>query len=229
MRRNWWKILGVLFVGYTIVAGFLTPVPRMNILNETIRNLYFHVPMWFAMMVLLTVSVVYSILYLRKFNIKDDVISSQFAYAGILFSLLGMATGMQWASGTWDSGTPNYFGWTGDVKQKCAAICILIYFAYVILRGGLKDEDKRAKISAVYNIFAYALMIPLLYIIPRSDKVNSLHPGAKGNPAFNQYDLDNTMKLVFYPSVIGWILISLWVANLFTRYRLLELKKENAL
>ncbi|NDC42705.1 MAG: ABC transporter permease, partial [Chitinophagia bacterium] len=41
---------------YTIIAGFLAQVPDMNILNETIRNLYFHVPMWFTMIVLFAIA-----------------------------------------------------------------------------------------------------------------------------------------------------------------------------
>ncbi len=48
-------------LSYAFVQGFLGDVPRLNILNETIRNLYFHVGMWFAMIALMTVSLVYSI------------------------------------------------------------------------------------------------------------------------------------------------------------------------
>lgn len=219
MRGWWWKILCILFLGYTVAGGFLIPVPRMNILNETIRNLYFHVPMWFTMMTLFTVAFVYCIMYLRTGNLKYDVYASQFTYTGIFFSLLGMATGMEWANYTW--GSP----WSNDPKQLCTALCMLIYFAYSILRGGMKDEEKRARISAVYNIFAFALMIPLLGVLPRM--VDSLHPGNGGNPAFKQYDLDSNMKLVFYPAVAGWILLGTWIATLKTRLGLLQYKKDN--
>jgi heme exporter protein C len=47
------KILAVLLVTYTIIAGFLVPSPLIPILHESIRNLYFHVPMWFAMTLML--------------------------------------------------------------------------------------------------------------------------------------------------------------------------------
>ena len=57
MHKWWWKILAIVLVVYTIIAGLLMDVPRIPILNETIRNLYFHVCMWFAMMVLFTCSV----------------------------------------------------------------------------------------------------------------------------------------------------------------------------
>ena len=65
MKKHWWKALGVLLVFYTIIQGFLGGVPKMDILNESIRSLYFHVPMWFAMIILMGTSLVYSIKHLR--------------------------------------------------------------------------------------------------------------------------------------------------------------------
>jgi heme exporter protein C len=132
-----------------------------------------------------------------------------------------MLTGMEWANFTW--GEP----WSNDPKQLGTAISMLIYFAYMVLRGGMKDEEKRAKISAVYNVFAFALMIPLLWILPRM--VDSLHPGNGGNPGFNTYDLDSNMRLVFYPAVIGWILLGVWFATLRIRIMLIRHKDENDL
>ncbi len=220
MRSWWWKILCFLILAYVVVGGFLMPVPRLDILNETIRNLYFHVPMWFTMMALFGSAAYYSIKYLRSGNLKDDVYAVQFTNTGIFFSLLGMSTGMEWAQFTWGS------AWSNDPKQLCTALSMLIYFAYSILRGGLKDDEKKAKISAVYNVFAFAMMVPLIMIIPRM--VDSLHPGAGGTPAFKQYDLDKDMRLVFYPAVIGWIMLGYWIASLKIRLGLIKYKKDIA-
>jgi heme exporter protein C len=222
MRSWWWKIVCGILVAYTVVAGFLMPVPALDILNETIRNLYFHVPMWFAMLVLFGAAAVYSVKYLSSNDLRDDVYAVQFTETGIFFSILGMLTGMEWAQYTWGS------AWSNDPKQLCTAVSMLIYFAYAILRSGLKDDEKRAKISAVYNVFAFAMLIPLIFIIPRLDKVGSLHPGNGGNPAFAKYDLDSNMRLVFYPAVIGWILLGMWVASLKIRRALIEYNKENS-
>ncbi|HJP61839.1 MAG TPA: hypothetical protein VJ844_00270, partial [Mucilaginibacter sp.] len=63
--KSWWKILAVVLILYTLIAGFVLPVPRLPILHETIRNLYFHVPMWFGMLSVLVISVVFSILFLN--------------------------------------------------------------------------------------------------------------------------------------------------------------------
>jgi heme exporter protein C len=217
INKHIYKIAAVLLLIYGLVWGLLGPVPAREILNETIRNLYFHVPMWFVMMVMFGASAFYAIKHLRSNNLSHDLRSVSFANIGILFSILGMVTGMQWAQYTWGA------AWSNDPKQLGTAICMLTYFAYAVLRSGIDDPEKKAKISAVYNIFIFALMIPLIYIMPRM--VDSLHPGSGGNPAFNAYDLDHNMRLVFYPIVIGWILLGFWISNLY--YRILHLKALN--
>jgi len=218
MRSWWWKILCFILVGFTVLGGFLMPVPRLDILNETIRNLYFHVPMWFTMILLFAGAFYYSIKYLRTGNLKDDVYALQFTNTGIFFSIIGMLTGMEWAQYTWGA------AWSNDPKELGTALSMLIYFAYIILRGGLKDDEKRAKISAVYNIFAFAMLIPLIFVLPRM--VDSLHPGNGGNPAFKQYDLDKYMRIVFYPAVAGWFLLGLWIATLKIRLGLVRYRKD---
>jgi heme exporter protein C len=218
MHKWWWKLVCSLLVAYTVVAGFLMPVPRLNILNETIRNLYFHVPMWFAMIVLFAAAFGYSIKYLNSGDQKYDIYAVQFTNTGIFFSILGMLTGMEWAKYTWGA------AWSNDPKQLCTAILMLIYFAYSILRSGLRDDEKRAKISAVYNVFAFAMVIPLIFVLPRM--VDSLHPGNGGNPAFAKYDLDANMRLVFWPANIGWILLGVWIATLKIRLGLVAYKRD---
>ncbi|MCD6066384.1 MAG: transporter permease [Bacteroidetes bacterium] len=216
MAKNWWKILAVLLVLYTIVAGFLLPVPARVILNETIRNLYFHVPIWFAMMLLMSVSVYSSIRYLGKSRIKNDIIAVQTAHTGIIFSILGILTGMLWARYTWGT------WWTTDTKLNGVAITFLIYTAYFILRSSIEDEQKKARISAIYNVFAYVMMIVFIMVLPRMQA--SLHPGNGGNPGFNSYDLDSTMRMVFYPAVIAWMLMGAWIAQVKIRIEVLSKK-----
>jgi heme exporter protein C len=214
--KSWLKILGVVLLLYVHTAGLLMDVPRLAILNETVRALYFHVPMWFGMVLLYMLSVYYSILYLRKPNPDTDSKSVTYAHVGTAFGILGIITGMLWANYTW--GSP----WHGDPKQNGAAIALLVYLAYFVLRGSLENEEQRARLSAVYNIFAFAAMIPLIFIIPRL--TDSMHPGSGGNPGFNAYDLDSRMRLVFYPAVIGWFIIGLWIASLRIRIKRIEEK-----
>ncbi|HWH62453.1 MAG TPA: cytochrome c biogenesis protein CcsA [Ginsengibacter sp.] len=222
MKFTWWKILCILLLFFTFTGGFLVTVPNVGNLHESIRNFFFHVPMWFGQIALLTLSLGYSISYLRTQNIKHDIYASEFAKTGIVFGILGLVTGSIWATYTW--GEP----WSNDPKQIAAAIAILIYLAYLVLRGSMNDIDKKARISAVYNIFAYFIYIPLIMILPRL--VQSLHPGGMegakggGNPALGGDSLDAKMRMIFWPAVIGWILLGIWISNLKIRLSLVANK-----
>ncbi|GAB3329809.1 cytochrome c biogenesis protein CcsA [Marivirga atlantica] len=216
MRKSWWKIIAVILVAYTIIAGFLLEAPRLVILNETIRAMHFHVPMWFGMVIMLTASAIFSIRYLRTGNLKFDIYAVELVNISILFGVLGLATGMVWANFTWGE------FWSGDPKQNASAIGMLIYLAYILLRNSIADRQQKAKISSVYNIFAYAALIPLLFILPRL--TDSLHPGNGGNPGFNAYELDGRLRMVFYPAVIGWSLLGLWMAELRIRLNFIKSK-----
>lgn len=189
--------------------------PFRNILEESIRNTYFHVSLWFAMIFMLGAAVWHSVFYLRKKDFVRDDKAVSFTQVGLLFGVLGVLTGAVWARYTWGA------FWSWDIKQNTTAIALLIYFAYFVLRNSFDDQEQRARISAVYSIFAFVSMILLLYVIPRMSD-SSLHPGNGGNPAFGGEDLDNTMRMIFYPAIIGWTLFGTWVASLLIRIKRLE-------
>ncbi|ERM80762.1 ABC transporter permease [Rhodonellum psychrophilum GCM71 = DSM 17998] len=221
MGLSWWKILAIVLLAFTITAGLLMDVPRLPILNETIRALYFHVTMWFGMILMLVVSVIYSIKYLRTGNLRHDDVAIEFTNAAILFGVLGITTGMLWAKFTWG----DY--WSGDPKQNASAIGLLMYFAYLILRNSLTDVHQRARIGSVYNIFAFSAFIPLIFVLPRL--TDSLHPGNGGNPGFNAYDMDSNLRVVFYPAILGWTLLGAWMSTVRVRLKRAERKMEDKL
>lgn len=169
------------------------------------------------MLALLTTSVVYSIKVLRSGSAEADTKASTAAQVGIFLGLLGLTTGMVWANFTW--GKP----WVNDPKLNGTAVALLAYLAYFVLRGSFTDPQQKARISAVYNIFAFVIMIVFIQVLPRL--TDSLHPGNGGNPAFSQYDLDNNMRLVFYPAVLGWILMGHWLWSLWIRIKNLNTYK----
>lgn len=217
MIKHWWKALGVLLIFYTIIAGFLGPVPHLPILNETIRVLYFHVTMWFAMIILMTGSLVYSIRFLRKEDRIADLKANELAKSAFFMATLGLMTGSVWARFTWGA------FWVNDPKLNGTAVTMLVYLAYFVLRGSVEDPAKRGRLAGVYNIFAFVMMIVFIGILPRM--VDSLHPGNGGNPAFGKYDLNSDMRMVFYPAIIGWTLIAVWITDIRIRYQKIRLTK----
>ena len=211
---KWIKIISIFMLAYVTIAGFLFDVPALPILNEAIRILFFHVPMWFTMIFLLFISAINSYYYISKGRINYDIKSNEYANVGVFFGILGVISGMLWAKFTWGT------YWTNDPKLNGSALGLLIYFSYFVLRGSVKDELNKAKISSVYNIFAFAMLIPLIFILPRM--TDSLHPGNGGNPGFNVYDMNSQLRIVFYPAVIGFILLGIWITNIRVKIKFLN-------
>lgn len=193
-----WMTLVVL--GGFSFGGLFLNIPRINILEHTARNLYFHVPMWFTMIAATLVSAYQSFRALQTGTLVHDTRAREAALMALLFGILGLVTGSTWAHYTWYEGTNIW--WNFDPKQSMAAVQVLIYGAYFVLRSALDDPEKRARIAAVYNLFAFATVPFLLFVLPR--QMESLHPGAEGNPAFSEIT-HPIMRVVFYPAVIGFI------------------------
>ena len=190
----------VVVLGAFSFGGLWLNIPRINMLEHTARNLYFHVPMWFTMMAITLVSAYHSYRYLQSGQLIRDIRARVAALLALVFGLLGLVTGSVWAHYTWYEGTNIW--WNFDPKQSMAAVQVLIYGAYFVLRSALDDPEKRGRIAAVYNLFAFTTVPFLLYVLPR--QMESLHPGAEGNPAFSEIT-DPIMRLVFYPAIIGFI------------------------
>ncbi|MFZ1748893.1 MAG: cytochrome c biogenesis protein CcsA [Saprospiraceae bacterium] len=188
--------------------------PYRNILNETIRNTFFHVALWFAMFILLIAGLYHAIQYLRTGIYDHDIQSASYNRIAIMYGIFGLLTGAIWAKYTWNT------YWTTDVKLNMTAVAMLIYLAYLVLRGSTADHDKRAKISSSYSIFAFLALIPLVFVIPRL--TDSLHPGNGGNPALGGEDLDSTLRMFFYPSIIALSLLGAWMSTLLIRYERLK-------
>jgi len=217
IKNYWWKILGASLVLYSILFGFFVQVPDLPIVHESIRNIFFHVCMWFAMIVIFATSLVYSIKYLSGFDLKNDVVAGEAANVGLLFGFIGILTGMFWARNTWGA------WWVNDVQLNGAAVTILAYIAYLILRGSIEEIHLKAKVAAVYNIFAFVMLLVFIGILPRVS-VSSIHPQSNNSSPFSVGSLDNTMRLVFYPAIVGWILIGVWILQLRIRYK--KIKEE---
>ena len=94
--QTWWKVLAVILIFYSLIAGFLLSVPKLPILHETIRNVYFHVPMWIGMLSVFVISVFYSVKYLNTGKEEYDLASVECVNTGLVFYAFGLVTGMLW-------------------------------------------------------------------------------------------------------------------------------------
>ncbi len=218
-RNYWWKLLAGVLLLYAVIYGFVVEVPD-TMIQESMRNLFYHVGMWFGMFVMLIASFVFSLRYLSGFQIKEDIYAVEAVNVGLMFGFLGILSGMVWANFTW--GAP----WVKDPKINGTAVGMFIYLAYMVLRSAIEDRQKRAKISAVYNVFAFVLWIVFVLILPRLSG-ESIHPGKEAPPVLPMH-LDPGLRMVFYPAMLGWILLGCWILQIRIRIRKIKVALEEA-
>lgn len=215
-----WKYLVALWLTGVLIAGFLIPIPDIPILKQSARNLFLHVPMWFTMAVCFAAGLVYSIRYLNDQQPALDRKAETATQVGLIFGICGLLTGSLWARFTWGT------WWTlAEPRMNLAALAMMIYVAYFVLRTAFDNPEKKAKLSAVYNVFAATTVPFLLYIVPR--QLPSLHPGAEGNPAFSEITAPE-LRYIFYPAVIGFIGLSIWMIDILNRYKKVKYQLEQS-
>lgn len=222
LHKKWWKITCVVLIFYTFIYGLLIKVPALEVLHESIRNLFFHVPCWFAMILMLLVSLIYSVKYLRKGILIYDVVAKETAAVAVFFGILGFLTGTLWGQFTWAEHSGSMSWLLNDTKVLGAFIGLMIYIGYFILRGSIDDEEKRAKVAAVFSVFGFVLLNVFIMVIPRL--TDSLHPNNGGNNGFVAYDLDNTLRTVFYPAIFAYFFLGMWIASLLIRLQIIHYK-----
>lgn len=214
LKKWWWKVLGVAFLTYALIYGLTTKIPSVDIIEQSIRNLFYHVPMWMVMMPFLFISAIYAVLYLRTGGMKYEHWAQSFLETGILLGICGCITGAIWARSAWGAYWPN------DPKLNGVAVGMLIYAALLVLRAAIPDPKQRAKIGSIYNIFVFPIFLAFIYIMPKMNP--GLHPGSGDTVQFVDYNvIDRDLRLVFYPAIIGWGLFFLWITEL--RYRFIRL------
>ena len=213
-------VVAAVWVTVVLVLGVTAPVTNLPILEQTARNLYFHVPMWFVLYAGAIAGAWHAGRYLATGRTVHDVRSEAAWRVSTAAGVVALLTGVVWARFTWYVGTDIW--WNGDPRQTMVAVQLLISGAYFVLRGQIDRPRTRARLSAVYALFATATMPFLTYVLPR--RLASLHPGAEGNPAFSQMDIAPQMRWVFYAAAVGFLMLAWWVYTQRVRTRVAEIR-----
>ena len=221
-RKSTWRIvnlgLAIGLITYALIQGLTQTLPYQSPnLGQTSRNVFYHVPMWFAMMAMAYTSVVYSIQYLRKGDLKSDLRAREAGLLTVFFGVLGLLTGIVWSRVTWGEAMPDTdpaAWWPWDPKQTSALICVLIYLGLFLLRMSFDEPQQRAKIASVFNIFAAASIYPLFYVVPKT--LGGLHPNT-GNQASALGTMSPEFYGVFWPAVLGFVCLAIAILDIRAR------------
>lgn len=108
---------------------------------------------------------------------------------GIVFAIMTLFSGMLWARPSWNT------WWTWDPRLTTYAILLLIYFAYLMLRQGIEDPDKRARFGSVYGIIGF-ISVPITYF--SIFLWRTIHPAVFGtNESDTKMSLEPSMLQTF--------------------------------
>lgn len=192
-------------------------------LGELGKNMLFHVPMSFVAFVLFLLGTIYSLMLVRKRDMKYDLQAKAFSAVALLYTVLATVTGSIWAKASWGR------FWRFDPRESSILILLLIYIAYFLLRSLLEDsEEKKARIAAVYNMIAFVTVPFLMFVLPRITE--SLHPGGGGTeaPVINTSGksyTDPSLSIVLWSMVVLFLGVAMWMKDLYVRISRLEDKQ----
>lgn len=188
-------------------------VPSDNAQGIAQRIFYYHVPTAWVSFLGFGISLVYSVLYLRRRNLRDDSLAAAYAIAGWVFTTGVIITGPLWAKPIWG----DFWNWS-DQRLISFFILWLAYAGYMLMRMGMPDPHKRARFSSVLAIIAF-LDVPLVYLAIRIWNTPS-HPGAVIGGGEKSGLYDPRMSLTFLVAMVTFQLLFFLAAYLL--YRTLE-------
>jgi heme exporter protein C len=176
--------------------------PLAKGLGEFTRVLYFHVPTAWLTVIAFFLGALFSVLYIRKRDIKYDMIAEVASQLGLLFCVLATVTGSIWAKVSWGS------FWNWDPRETSIFILLLIYAAYFALRQAIEQPDRKATLSSVYSVLAFITVPFFVFIVPRV--YSSLHP----DPIINdqgKIHMEAKMLTTFLSSLFGFTVFFFWL------------------
>lgn len=216
MRSIIWKAVLFILMSFVIVGGISFPIvarpeawyefPIIPGLDQLAKIIFFHVPTAWLSVLAFLMAMIYGIKYLVKSDLDDDAKSNAALQLGFVFSILATVTGSIWAKFTWGA------FWHWDPRETSIFILLLIYGSLFALRSAVENEDKRAKLSAVYSIMAFLTVPFFIFIMPRI--MTGLHPGSANDDTSGpvvDFQMNSNMQLIFYLSLTAFTILYFWM------------------
>jgi heme exporter protein C len=148
-------------------------------MNYVQKIFYFHIANAWVGMLGFIVAAIAGVIYLVKKDMKWDIIEMAAVEISLVFFLIAIVTGSIWARPSWGT------WWTWEPRLTTAAILEMIYIAYLLLRQGIDDPERRARFGAVYTLVG-AISVPITFLSIRIWQ--TIHPvvigGSSGSTDF---------------------------------------------
>jgi heme exporter protein C len=210
---NW--ITGGLFV--TALYMVFVYAPREAVMGDVQRVFYFHVAAGWVGALAFLVTAVSGGMYLARGARRWDQVALSSVEIGIVFTFINIVSGSIWARPIWNT------WWTWDPRLVTATIMELIYIAYVMLRQGIEDPERRARFGAVYGIVGF-ISVPITFLSIRLFR--TIHPiviGSGDPTAEGTFEMEPEMLHAFLFSLLTFTFV--YATLLWHRLRLERLSE----
>jgi heme exporter protein C len=132
------------------LAVMLLVLPDEAAQGAIYRIIFFHVPAAWSAFLGFFVALIASVVYLVKKDLRCDALAVSVTEVGLAFGAANLVTGMIWGRVIWG------LWWTWDPRLTSMLVCWLLYAGYLMLRRAVEEPSQRARVSAVFSIFAFA-------------------------------------------------------------------------
>lgn len=172
-----------------------------ELLGETVRIMYVHVPTVSTAYLMIIVSAVASAVYLRRRTELPDLLAHATAEIGTVLLGLTLVTGALWGRPTWGT----YWQW--DARLTTTLLLFLVMVGYLTVRSAGGDRRQRGSRSAVVAIVA-ALLIPIVY--KSVDWWQTLH---QSRTAFGTLDpkIHGSQAFTLLLSIVVFAVFAVWL------------------
>lgn len=213
------KWLSRVTVGLFLVALYLTLfyAPREAVMGDVQRVFYFHVAAGWVGALAFLVTAIAGGVYLARRDRRWDRVAVASVEVGLVFSFINIVSGSIWARPVWNT------WWTWDPRLVTATIMELLYLAYLMLRQGIEDPDRRARFGSIYGIAAF-LSVPITFLSIRFFR--TIHPvviGSSDPSAEGTFEMTSRMLQAFMFSLLTFSFI--YASLLWHRIRLGDLRE----
>ncbi len=203
-------IMVVMLLAASALVFFFTPVEA--VMGQVQKVFYFHVSAGWVGMLAFLVAAISGIFYLKTGEPRWDISGLASVEIGLVFAFINVVTGSIWARPIWNT------WWTWDPRLTTATIMLMIYAAYLMLRSGIDDPDRRGRFGAIYAIVGF-LSVPLTFFSARLFR--TIHPiviGSNQPGSAGAFDMSPKMLQTFMFSLLTFTII--FVDLLWHRIRL---------
>ena len=209
----------VLFLILTGVIwfSFTTPAPQQQI-GEASRIFYYHIPVAWLTVVAYSINLIFSIKYLKTKAEIDDYRALWAAEIGTMFCVLATISGSLFAKVTWGI----YWNWS-EPRMLSIFVLLMIYGAYLALRGATSSPERRGTMAAVYSIFVFPTVPFFIFVMPRM--MASLHPSDSVVDSNLKFQMSGDVGWIFFISLAAFTALFFWLYTLGIRLHRVKISR----